>query len=230
MSGRHRLADFMVAFDPTVGEIGRAEFDARLAALLGTSGASLDDTLRALPAVRLTHLIHADEEPARQFRRRLRLVDRGLCAEAVEEAWARAAADGALPSAALHSALVACACLEPITDEERLVAEIHDAREEIVALWPQAFDAVARWGSIDETTAWSIGIGPVVYGMMAESLGRTAPERITREAFVPLCPRLVACWPLTPASLESMRTLLAMVRAAAAGEIVSPASRIDAVS
>jgi hypothetical protein len=230
MTGQHRLTDYIAVFDPGADTIGQAEFVARLAALLDAAPETLDDAIRALPAARLVRLLHENRDDARRLRERLRLVARADTAKAVSAALARVEVEGRQPVGALREALLAVACREPITPEERLVVEIREAREEVLALWPEAFDAVARWGAIDQRAAWSIGIGSMVYGMICEALGRTAEERITREEFVRICPRLVEFWPLTPASHESMHALLAIVRAAAAGRLAASAGRLEAVN
>lgn len=230
MDDRQSLTDFIAVFDPASDAIGAAEFEARLAALLGVVHGMLDDALAALPPARIAHLLHAPDDAARRLRVRLRILERRVTEEALAEALARVAVEGARPAAALLAAFGARASREPIDEAERLVAEIRDAREDVLALWPEAFDAVARWGTIDQRAAWSIGIGSVVYGMLAQALGRTTEDRIGRDEFVAMCPRLVEFWPLTPASHEAMHALLAIVRAAASGEIRTPAARLEAVN
>lgn len=230
MTGRMGLTDYIAVFDPAADEIGQAEFDARLARLFDTDLAELDARILCTPPARAARILMAAEEPARAFRRRLRLASRQTLLDALAEASGRVVTEGGRLSVLLRAALVARACRTPMTEEERIVAEIREAREEIVALWPEAFDAVARWGSIDRTAAWSLGIGSVVWGMLASALGRGPEERITREEFVALCPRLVEFWPLTPASHDAMHALLAIVRAAASGELRRPATRLEAVN
>ncbi|WP_372421455.1 hypothetical protein [Salinarimonas chemoclinalis] len=224
------LTDYIVVFDPAAGEIGQAEFEARLCALLEVPLDALDEAILARPAARLVRALHEPGEGARRLRERLRILERRATGLAVAQTLARIEVGGASrPAAVLRSALLANASLEPIGDDERLVAEIGAAREEILALWPTAFDAVARWGTIDQRAAWSIGIGSTVYGMLAQALGRTAEDRIGREEFVATCPRLIALWPLTPQSLEALHALIGIVRAAAAGERRGPAIRISKV-
>lgn len=230
MTGLLSLTDYIAVFDPRADEIGQAEFDARLAGLLDTDLEGLDARLLEIPQVRIARLLMAAEEPARALRRRLRLVAKQAAADALAEASVRVISEGGRPAVRLRAALLARACRTPVTEEERIVAEIREAREEIVALWPDAFDAVARWGSIDRSSAWSLGIGSVVWGMITSALGRHVDDRIAREEFVALCPRLVEFWPLTPASHEAMHALLAIVRAAASGEMRGSGPRLEAVN
>ncbi|MGP9822111.1 hypothetical protein ACTZWW_18985 [Salinarimonas sp. NSM] len=227
---QHSLTDYIVVFDPAAGEIGQAEFEARLCVLLDVPLDAIDEALLALPAARLVRALHEPDDGARRLRERLRILERRATSLAVAQMLARLEAGSGRPTSALRAALLANASHEPITDEERLVAEIGEAREEILALWPAAFDAVARWGTIDQRSAWSIGIGSTVYGMLAQALGRTAQDRIARDEFVAMCPRLVALWPLTPQSHEALHALLGIVRAAVAGEIRRPGIQLEKVN
>ncbi|GGK37197.1 hypothetical protein [Salinarimonas ramus] len=224
------LTDFFVAFDPGADAIGEAELVARLCALVGAPPHDLDAALHALPPARLVRVLHEPASAPRRLRERLRILDRSTTTLAVAEARLRSEMNGERPVAALHAALLAHASRAPITEQERLVAEIEDARAEVLALWPAAFDAVARWGEIDQRAALSLGIGPRIWGMVSGALGRSAEERITRAEFVEICPRLVAFWPLTPQTHEAMYALLGIVRAAAQGRAWRPPTALERVN
>jgi hypothetical protein len=230
MTSRRGLISYVAAFDPTGEAIGPAEFEARLSALLGVGLDDLDETIRTLPAARLARVLHADDPGARGLRERLWIVSEAASAQAAATAQARALDEPARPANLLFETLLAIADRAPLTPEERLEAEIRAAREEIVALWPKAFDAVARWGVVDQRAAWSIGVGSVVYGMICQVLERSTDEPITREEFVAVCPRLVEFWPMTAEAHRSMHALLAVVRAAADGKVAAPRDALEALS
>lgn len=230
MTSRRRLISRVATFDPPGEAIGPAEFEARLSALLGIDLDDLDETIRACPAARLARVIHGDDPGARRLRERLWIVSEPASAKAASEAQDRARVECKRPAALLREALLAVADRMPLTAEEQIIAEIRAAREEIVALWPAAFDAVARWGVIDQRAAWSIGVGSVVYGMICNLLERSPDEPISRAEFVAVCPRLVEFWPVTPEAHRSMHALLAVVRAAAAGEVAAPRDPLEAIS
>lgn len=230
MSIGRGLNSWVASFDPTGEAIGPAEFEARLSVVLGVALEDLDEAIRTHPVVRLARVLHGDESPARRLRERLWLVSQAATAQAAATARARAAVERLRPATLLFQALLAVADRAPLTPEERMVAEIREAREEIVALWPAAFDAVARWGVIDRRAAWSIGVGSVVFGMMCDVLGRSADAPISRDEFVAVCPRLVEFWPMTADAHQAMHALLCVVRAAASGRIAAARDPLEAVN